>query len=167
MIILLAIIAGYFILSPQSATQVSAAKPSPTTAKPPTATVASAAAPQPTVLAETTSLPAATVAPANTVAAAPPSDSVSFSQNVAPILTDHCLKCHGGERTKEGYDVNSYDKVMAGSNNGDMIVPGNSGKSEFIRLIKIGKMPPRKEPRLSPEQIRLLADWVDAGALNN
>jgi len=116
-----------------------------------------------TLPAEATALPEATVAPTE---AAPPSAEVSFSQNIAPILTDHCLKCHGGEKTREGYEVNSYDKVMAGSDNGQMIVPGDSAKSDLVKLIKTGKMP-KKEPKLSDEQIRLISDWIDAGALNN
>ena len=38
--------------------------------------------------------------------------------------------------------------------------------SELVRQIVLGKMP-RRAPKLLPDQIQAITDWVNAGALDN
>ncbi|MFZ6029496.1 MAG: c-type cytochrome domain-containing protein [Chloroflexota bacterium] len=115
---------------------------------------------EPTALPEQ---PAPTVAePASTET----ETAVSFSNDIFPILEANCLKCHGGERTAEGFDVNSYETVMAGSDGGAMVVPGDAEASKLFTLVDTGKMP-KKAPKLPDDQIQLIHDWIAAGALDN
>lgn len=83
-----------------------------------------------------------------------------------PIFQSVCVKCHGGENTNVSLVLKSYADVMAGSENGPVVDPGNSGNSLLIELITNGKMP-KKGPKLLPGQIRVITQWVDAGAPNN
>ena len=77
-----------------------------------------------------------------------------------------CVKCHGGEEVKEGLVLKTYAEIMAGSDNGPVIAPGDPANSLLIDLITRGKMP-KKGPKLLPGEIRIITDWVAAGAVNN
>ncbi len=105
-----------------------------------------------------------TSAPASEPAAA--AGAVSFKNDILPIFDRTCARCHGGARREEGLDLRSYASIMEGSQNGAVIVPSDAEASELIKLVMSGKMP-RRAPKLADEQIQLLADWVNQGALDN
>ena len=92
--------------------------------------------------------------------------SVSFAKDIMPIFENNCIKCHGVEQIKEGLDLRTYETLMAGSFNGSVITPGNANDSFLVEQIVKGEMPKRR-PKLLPEQIQLIIDWINAGALNN
>jgi hypothetical protein len=77
-----------------------------------------------------------------------------------------CVKCHGGENTEAGLVLKTYADVMKGSENGPVVTPGKSVDSLLIELISNGKMP-KRGPKLLPAEIRVITQWVDAGAPNN
>ena len=62
--------------------------------------------------------------------------------------------------------MKTYADLMAGSNNGPVILAGNAGNSLLVELIATQKMP-KKGPKLTREQIQLIVDWVNQGALDN
>lgn len=95
-----------------------------------------------------------------------PASNVSFAKDVMPIFEAACIKCHGVEQIKEGLDMRTYEDIMAGSFNGPVIVPGNAAQSFLVQQLIDGKMP-KRGPKLSVEQIQIILEWVDAGALNN
>jgi len=82
------------------------------------------------------------------------------------IFETGCIKCHGVEQTKEGLDMRTCEGIMAGSFNGPVVVPGNSAQSFLVQQLIVGEMP-KRGPKLSFEQIQIIIEWVDAGALNN
>jgi uncharacterized membrane protein len=98
--------------------------------------------------------------------AAPAAGAVSFSKDIAPIFQDSCVNCHGGEKTSKALDLKTFASVMAGSQNGAVIVPGDAAHSKLVQSVQSGKMP-KRGTKLTPEQIQLLVDWVNAGAQNN
>jgi hypothetical protein len=107
--------------------------------------------------------------PASGPAVAPPPGTptaVSFSHDVLPIFTSICMKCHGGARSQNGLVLKTYDDVMAGSDNGYVIEPGDPASSVLIEKITTGKMP-KNSPHLLPSQIRTIWDWVQEGAPDN
>lgn len=148
--------------SPQP-TEVAAATQAPT----PTHTV-----PAPTEAPKATSgptaLPTETEAPPSpTDTPAPPeAGGVSFAGDVLPILTSRCERCHGGSRAEAGLDLLSYAGVMAGSEKGAVVIPGDSANSSLVQVIVSGEMP-RRAPRLPDSEIETIANWVDEGALDN
>jgi hypothetical protein len=120
-------------------------------------------------------LPTDTAAPADTAVATEPAAAtdppaqgvtVSFASDVLPIIESRCINCHGGQRTEKGLDMNSFDNLMAGSENGPVVTPGDAVHSKFVELVANQKMP-KRGPKLTPPQVQLFMDWVNQGALNN
>ena len=92
--------------------------------------------------------------------------NVSFTNDVLPILQSRCVNCHGGERVEEGLSVKSYADLMTGSKNGSVITAGDAGNSLLVDLVASQKMP-KRGPKLTPNQIQLITDWVNQGAQDN
>lgn len=90
----------------------------------------------------------------------------SFINDVLPIFENNCNKCHGIEQIKEGLDLRTYETLMAGSFNGTVITPGNAEDSFLVEQLLKGEMP-KRGPKLTLEQIQIIIDWVNGGALNN
>jgi hypothetical protein len=139
------------------------------TQTPPEAAVPTQAVPQPTPPAMPANIPTDTAAPAadtSTPATEAPVSSVSFANDVMPIFENSCNKCHGVEQVKEGLDMSTYEGLMTGSFNGPVLVAGNSVDSFLVQQVTKGEMP-KRGPKLTPEQIQVISDWIDSGALNN
>ena len=101
-----------------------------------------------------------------TEASAADSAGVSFANDVFPIIDSRCANCHGGERIEEGLVMLTYADIMAGSDNGLVIVPGDPANSLLVELIANQKMP-KRGPKLTPPQVQTITEWVAAGAPNN
>ena len=145
------------------------AQPTETPAAPPTdtsapATEAATEAPASTDTAAPTEPPAATEVPATQPASG--GATVSFANNILPLFESRCIGCHGGERTQEGLDLKTHDSLMAGSSNGPVLVPGDSANSLLVEMVVTQKMP-KRGPKLTPDQVQLITDWVNQGALDN
>ncbi|HSL42614.1 MAG TPA: c-type cytochrome domain-containing protein, partial [Anaerolineales bacterium] len=82
------------------------------------------AAPTETVVTE----PAATE-PAAATQPAVEGATVSFANDVMPIIQSRCINCHGGDRTEEGLSMNTHAEIMAGSDNGSVVTPGDAADS--------------------------------------
>jgi hypothetical protein len=95
-----------------------------------------------------------------------PAATVSFTNDVMPIIQSRCINCHGGDRTEEGLVMRTYEELMAGSENGQVIVPGDVVNSLLVELVTTQKMP-KRGPKLTPSQVQLITEWVAAGAPNN
>jgi hypothetical protein len=108
---------------------------------------------------------------------------VSFNQDVKPILSAKCLSCHDGSgegSEKSGFNVKSYDSLIAGTKLGQVIVPGDALSSTLYLMVAHKAnpeihMPPhgrdslakgRGEP-LTESEIDTVKRWIDQGAKNN
>ncbi|MBI3876355.1 MAG: DUF1549 domain-containing protein [Verrucomicrobia bacterium] len=98
---------------------------------------------------------------------AAPAAEVDFTHRIVPILREHCGECHTGDKKKGSLSMNSRESLLAGGENGPVVVPSQSAKSKLIEAI-LSKDPdvqmPPKGPRLSAEKVKLLREWIDAGA---
>jgi len=103
-----------------------------------------------------------TVSAATARARDPAADTPRFQTEVLPILSAHCLKCHG-EKRKGGLDLRSPATMLKGGESGPALVPGAAGKSLLFEMISKGEMPPRKEEKLTAKQVAILKAWIDAG----
>jgi hypothetical protein len=101
-------------------------------------------------------------------------ETVSFSEDVQPILEENCLECHqkgGSGYEASGFSVASYEALMEGTKYGPVVKPGDSFTSAMNMLIE-GRadpsiqMPHGKDP-LTEKEIEILRTWVDQGAKNN
>ncbi|MBB5350452.1 hypothetical protein HNR46_000676 [Haloferula luteola] len=88
---------------------------------------------------------------------------VDFAHQVVPLLKKHCFECHGGDKSKGGFSINSRDSFLSD----DMAVPGSPEDSEFLTLIADPdpefRMPPEKHEPVPEVGQRLLEQWVAAG----
>jgi hypothetical protein len=91
---------------------------------------------------------------------------VDFAHQVAPLLRKHCAECHMEEAKKGGFSMNTRDSLIAGSEEGVVVEPGNSADSLLLEVIlstdKSDRMPP-KGPRLPADQVEIIRKWIDTG----
>lgn len=92
---------------------------------------------------------------------------IDFDRQIRPLLSENCFFCHGPDSANRAADLrlDQRDPAVASQ----AILPGKSGESELIRRLRSTdpdeQMPPPKSNRkLTPEQIDLIAKWIDAGA---
>ncbi len=97
---------------------------------------------------------------------------VSFETDVAPILQNRCVQCHGGVdedgdvRAEASLTLTSYEGVIAGSEYGPVVTAGDPDDSMLLNLIEWGDMPEEGDP-VPEEEIALIRMWIAEGALNN
>jgi hypothetical protein len=99
----------------------------------------------------------------------PPTKSVSFQNDVLPILENYgCTSCHGGTA---GLTVGTVAGLEAGGLHGPAIVPGNADGSNIVRKISpnppFGARMPQGGPYLDAATIQVIKDWINQGALDN
>jgi mono/diheme cytochrome c family protein len=137
----------------------------PATPEPATATETVPTLTETSVPATDTSAPATEVP---TIATEPPAanEAISFANDVLPIFQASCANCHGGREIKEGLDLTTYEGTIAGSFNGTVITPGNADDSYLVHQLIEGEMP-KRGPRLADDQIQIIVDWINQGAINN
>jgi hypothetical protein len=87
-----------------------------------------------------------------------------FEKDVAPILAQHCQKCHGGRKQEAKLDLRTVSTMLRGGESGAVLVRGHAERSYFLEMIDSGEMPPEGEKRLAKEEIALLRRWVQRGA---
>lgn len=93
------------------------------------------------------------------------SRAVTYTQ-VQSIFRNSCEHCHNQDKTKGGLLLDSYAALLAGGENGQVIVPGNSASSRLVQMIE-GTLTPRmphKEDPLPAADVEVIRRWIDAGA---
>lgn len=95
-------------------------------------------------------------------------EPVSFRKDIASILVDNCLACHGPKKAEGGYRVDSYERaIAAGDSAAEAFVAKDVDSSEAFRRItsddEAERMPLDGDP-LPQAQIELLRRWIDEGA---
>ena len=151
------------------ATEAPVATEAPKATEAPVATEAPKAteAPVATEAPAATQVPAATEAPAATEVPAVAPAAVSFVKDVQPIFEQNCVKCHGGsDGIKGGLSLKTFDDLMKGGKDGQVIAPGDAANSMLVQAIAAGKMP-KRGTKLPQATIDTIAAWVAAGAQNN
>ncbi len=96
------------------------------------------------------------------------STELSFDRDIRPILAEHCIGCHGGDKPEGGFQLTSRESALKPTENGHQaIVPGKPGESEMIRRLTAPgdeRMPPAEKEPLKPAEIEKLRQWITAGA---
>jgi mono/diheme cytochrome c family protein len=80
-----------------------------------------------------------------------------FQRDIQPILADHCYGCHGNGIKKGGVTLDEFASDDALLQNRDLWW-------SVLKNVRAGIMPPAKKPRLSQDELGLLADWIKRGA---
>lgn len=91
----------------------------------------------------------------------------SFSEDVIPIFEAQCVACHG---SFGGWSAASYEDVMTTGDNAPVVIPGDAENSLLAQKV-LGTheegtiMPP--SGKMDDDEIQVIVDWIDAGALDN
>lgn len=101
-------------------------------------------------------------------AMAPGSDpEVRFAEDVAPILVRRCEACHGPKKAAAHFRLDTFARLMGGSDSGKSIEPGKPDESLLLDLIAQdepdGRMPKDADP-LPKAEVETLRRWIEQGA---
>jgi mono/diheme cytochrome c family protein len=88
-------------------------------------------------------------------------DSEPIARRVQLVLK-RCVECHRTEEPAGGLDLTSRAAALRGGESGAALRPNDAPRSLVYRKVAAGKMPP-KQP-LTPDQVALVREWIDAGA---
>ena len=98
---------------------------------------------------------------------------VTFDKDIKPLIERSCAKCHGGEKPKGKYRVDTKENLMkGGAEHGEAVIKGKSADSPIVHfvsdLVEDMEMPPKdkrdKYKPLSKDEVGLLRAWIDQGA---
>ncbi|MEJ2209832.1 MAG: hypothetical protein P8129_12440, partial [Anaerolineae bacterium] len=107
-----------------------------------------------------TPAPTLTPAPLETVPALEAETAVSWQSDIASLMDEYCVSCHGPATAMGGLDLSSYAAALAGGDSGPAVVPGEGHTSLLITRQISGDHP----GQLSREQLDLVSQWIEAGA---
>ena len=93
---------------------------------------------------------------------------VSYYREIRPILQANCQGCHQPAKTKGGYVMTEFKRLLGGGDSeGPAIVPGQPGKSAILKMVTPQdgevRMPKGKTP-LSENEVALISSWIQQGA---
>jgi mono/diheme cytochrome c family protein/uncharacterized membrane protein len=86
------------------------------------------------------------------------------------IFERNCYKCHGATKQKGGYRLDEQHSInLGGKSKLPAIIPGNVEQSELMYRMLLphdddDAMPPVEKEPVSPEDINLVRQWIEAGA---
>lgn len=92
-------------------------------------------------------------------------ETVSFAGHVAPVLQEHCGRCHMSRNPRGNFNMANFRTFSRGGDSGAPHVAGNSAGSNLIKRLKGidgDVMPPRG--KLDDKIIADIAKWIDEGA---
>ncbi len=104
-----------------------------------------------------------------------PNVPVSYFKKVRPILQANCQGCHQPAKSKGGYVMTDFARLIEGGDDAKeaskkAIIPGKPAESHLIAQITpkdgAAEMPPKKAP-LHEKEIALIARWVAEGAMDD
>lgn len=95
--------------------------------------------------------------------------AVAYGDIVQPILQSKCYSCHGPNKQKGKFRMDSFEDLIKGGKQGEAILAGDVEQSELMRRILLPKedkkhMAPSGKTQLSEDEIALLHWWIEKGA---
>ena len=95
-------------------------------------------------------------------------DGISFSNQVASILVDNCVACHGAKKAEGGYRIDTFEYLSKTGDSGSAPVTASKiEESELWRRLVTAdaseRMPAESEPLTAP-QLEIVKQWIASGA---
>ncbi len=116
-------------------------------------------------------LPAHGSAAEKSPAAQESSGKVSYYHDIRPILQANCQGCHQPAKSKGGYVMTDFKKLLAGGDSaGAAIVPSQPDQSAMLKMVTPQdgevRMPKGRTP-LADNEVALIKSWIQQGALDD
>ena len=94
-------------------------------------------------------------------------EGVSFVDDVAPVISENCLGCHGADNPRANLRLDTFAGWKRGGRSGRLLTPGAPARSLLLARLtasNANERMPRGAGPLQREQINTIAKWVSAGA---
>ncbi len=92
---------------------------------------------------------------------------VDYAGRIKPLLTQHCVSCHGAAKPRGGLRLDTAAAALAGGKGGPAVLPGKGAESPLIEALRgdgaTDRMPLNRPP-LAEAEIKLIETWIDQGA---
>jgi len=92
---------------------------------------------------------------------------VDYARQVKPVLTRHCVSCHGSVKPRGGLRLDTAAAALKGGKDGPAVLPGRGPESLLIAAVRgegATERMPLNRPPLSLSEIHLLEEWINQGA---
>jgi uncharacterized membrane protein len=95
----------------------------------------------------------------------PIEQALVYDHVIQPIFQEKCVSCHSDEKLKGKLKLTDSASIMKGGKTGKLFVPGDPQVSLLLERIHMPMsnkkhMPPSGKPQLSPEEVRILFNWI-------
>ncbi len=92
-------------------------------------------------------------------------EAPDFASDVAPIIEERCVRCHGEKQQLSGLRLDSREAMLQGGQRGASLQPGDAESSLLFRHVA-GTAEPRMPfgSTLAKAEIETLRRWIEAGA---
>ncbi len=89
-----------------------------------------------------------------------------FQQTVGPALKEHCVKCHGGEKTRAGLNLATRESFVQGGDSGPAVDLKQPAASLVLKLLRHEEEPnmPPKGGKLPSALLNTFTRWIELGA---
>jgi cytochrome b subunit of formate dehydrogenase/mono/diheme cytochrome c family protein len=99
----------------------------------------------------------------STITPAASSAAPTWNSVIGALFAGKCTSCHGGAQPSAGgLDLSSYTNAIQGGVNGPWFIGGDSANSLLVTKFISGDHP---YAALLEEELALIKEWIDAGAL--
>ena len=93
-----------------------------------------------------------------------------FEDVVHPILEQRCMQCHGRNKRKGRFSMETLSAILKGGKNGSAVVPGDLDESELYRRITLDPlhedfMPADGKPPMTKDEVDIIRWWIGKGAV--
>jgi mono/diheme cytochrome c family protein len=95
---------------------------------------------------------------------APVGGALTYAETIGPLFEARCGSCHGATDSIQDLNLTSYQGVLEGGTSGPAIVPGDPGSSLLVQKQTAGTP---HFGQLSPQELELVIQWIEAGAPEN
>src|ERR1700694_5389456 len=104
----------------------------------------------------------AALAPSN---GQPATNNVSFPSDIAPLLKQKCVGCHGAAKQMAALNLSTSEALMQGGQNGPSVIPRHAAASRLYKRIAGLEQPAMPlGGKLSEREVQIIRDWIDNGA---
>ncbi len=99
------------------------------------------------------------------LATAPVSVEQISYEDIAPILSEYCTKCHGERKRKARLALNTLEAILAGGEHGEVLVPGDPSASKLFTYLQEPldtdeHMPPSEKPQPPAFAMEQIEQWI-------
>ncbi|RLS58832.1 MAG: hypothetical protein DWH91_01665 [Planctomycetota bacterium] len=95
-------------------------------------------------------------------------EAVSFAKNVAPLINEKCVSCHGPSMQCANLRLDTFANWKKGGKGGLLLTPGVPQQSLIMARLTVADARarmPKDEDALERDQLALVSNWISQGAM--